>query len=445
MFCTARGLKGSIVREFRRALSRRLSSGALAAAVVITLAVAQPSHAQTYTVIHNFANYPTDGAYPNGELVQDAAGNFYGTTQNGGASACGTVFKLDPAGVLTVLYSFSCLAGGDGPEGGLFRDTDGSFYGTTSGGGAYGLGTVFKLDTNNVLTTLHNFQGGPDGARPSFRMVSVNGELYGTTLHGGDSNCTGNLGCGTIFKITKGGIKTILHRFNPHVDGSNPQALVRDSAGNLYGAAQSPEVIVNTCDGELAGCGTVFELDTAGVFTVLHTFHWGTDGAFPSGRLTRDTSGNIHGVMSINGTSDGPYGAVFDLKTSSTLTVVHNFWGGGSGLYPYTGVLDVDGTLYGTTTEGGDFNCHWGSGGDQGVTCGVFYQIGKTGQYTVLHRFAGAASGDGAWPGFPTTGELTLGADGSIYGVTPYGGTGVCSNNGSNRPSGCGVIFKYTP
>jgi uncharacterized repeat protein (TIGR03803 family) len=425
-----------------RSLFRRMRTRSLGVALALLVGPLL-AQAQTYTVVHNFAP-STDGALPNGELIQDAAGNLNGTTFEGGTGGGGTVFKLDPSGAMTILYSFTSGTDGDGPLAGLFRDTGGILYGTTELGGAYGLGTVFKLDTNNVLTTLHSFQGGTDGARPSFRMVSVNGELYGTTLNGGDSNCTAKVGCGTIFKITKGGKKKILHRFNPQVDGSNPQALVRDSAGNLYGAAQSPEVIVNTCDGELAGCGTIFELDTAGVFTVLYKSPGLAYGAFPSGRLRRDTSGDIRGVMELNGTSDGPYGAVFDLKTNGKLTVLHNFWGGQSGLYPNAGVLDVDGVLYGTTTEGGDLNCHWGSGRDAGTTCGVLYQIGKTGQYTVLHRFAGAASGDGAWPGFPTTGELTLGADGSIYGVTPYGGTGVC-NNGSNRPSGCGVIFKYTP
>jgi len=423
-------------------LNTAIVSATLSVLLGGSLLAAQPAQAQTYTIVHNFTGYPNDGAQPNGELIEDAAGNFYGTTIQGGTDNLGTVFKLDPSGIVTILYNFTDGSDGGEPEGGLFRDTDGALYGTTSIGGTYALGTVFKLDTSSVLTTLYSFRGGTDGARPAFRMVSVNGELYGTTLNGGDSNCAANLGCGTIFKITKGGEKAILHRFNPHVEGSYPQALIRDSAGNLYGAANSEGDIANDC---IYTCGTVFKLDTAGVFTVLLLFPGYGKGAYPVGRLIRDdVNGSLHGATPYNGPSGSPVGSIFDLDTSGKLTVMHYFWGGQSGGFPNAGVLDLGGVLYGTTLEGGDENCHWGSGGDQGVTCGVLYQIGKTGQYTVLHRFAGAASGDGAWPGYPGTGELTLGADGSVYGVTPYGGTGTC-NSGSNRPSGCGTLFKYTP
>ncbi len=147
--------------------------------MILVALVLQPAQAQTYTVLHSFAGGPADGAYPNGELIEDAAGNWYGTTDAGGGA--GTVFKLDPAGVLTVLYSFTDGTDGASPQEGLFRDPTGNLYGTTWGGGASGRGTVFKLDTSNILTTLYSFRGGSDGAHPDFRLVSINGELYGTT------------------------------------------------------------------------------------------------------------------------------------------------------------------------------------------------------------------------------------------------------------------------
>jgi uncharacterized repeat protein (TIGR03803 family) len=408
-------------------LKAAIVSVAFSILLVGSLLASQPAHAQTYTVVHNFAGYPTDGAYPNGELIQDAAGNFYGTTSS-------TVFKLDPSGVETTLYSFTGGTDGAGPEAGLFRDPEGNLYGTTAVGGAYGFGTVFKLGTSNVLTTLYSFKGGSDGAHPESKLISINGDLYGTTKNGGSSSYCSGSGCGTIFKITKGGNRTILHRFYGYNNGAFPQGLISDSAGNIYGTTLQGGSGVQCANFTYAtGCGTVFKLDTAGVFTVLFRFGNGS-GAFPSGRLIRDANGNLTGVL--EGGSSTDLGAVFRLDSSGGVTRMHNFWGGGGGWFPTAGLLNVGGTLYGTALYGGDLNCK----NSDFENCGVLYQIGKTGQYTVLHRFAGPSEGDGAVPGF---GQLAVGSDGSIYGVTRFGGTGSCA--GGNPPQGCGVIFKYTP
>jgi uncharacterized repeat protein (TIGR03803 family) len=399
----------------------------LSFSVLLALTVTSFSaQAQTYTVIHNFAGEPSDGALANGELIQDAAGNFYGTTQEGGAYNYGTVFKLDPSGVVTILNSFTNGSDGGLPYAGLFLDPTGTLYGTTWQGGDYGLGTVFKLDTSNVLTTLHSFKGGTDGASPQSRLVSIDGVLYGTTSFGGSSKCDGS-GCGTIFKITKSGRIAILARFdaggNGGAEGSYPWGLLRDPAGNLYGVALY---------GGTTGRGTVFKLDTAGVFTVLYDFT-GADGAFPEGRLIRnDSDGSLRGTTVSGGSGACSCGVVFRLDTNGQEAVLHSFFDYGGGSEPYVGLLDVGGTLYGTTDIGGDSSCFPEDHG-----CGVLYQIGKTGQYTVLHRFAGAVGADGAYPR-----ALTLGTDGSVYGATVSGGTGTACRLGA---SGCGVIFKFTP
>jgi|HubBroStandDraft_6_1064221.scaffolds.fasta_scaffold73094_2 uncharacterized repeat protein (TIGR03803 family) len=408
----------------RISIRRSLLVGAFSVAIAaMTLAIAQPTHAQTYTIVHAFAGGTSDGAGPNGELIQDAAGNFYGTTQQGGAYNYGSVFRLDPSGVVTILNSFTNGADGGFPYAGLFLDPTGNLYGTTGQGGDYGLGTFFKLDSSNILTTLYSFKGGTDGSLPWYRLVSINGVFYGTTLLGGGSGCGGS-GCGTIFKITKGGLKTILYRFTGGTDGGRPQGLVRDSAGNLY-SVTSENITA-------AGAGTVFKLDASGVFSVLYTFTGGPDGGGPMGRLVLDANGNFHGATATGGDPTCNCGVVFRLDANGNETVIHKFFGGEGGSSPSAGLLDVGGILYGTTLGGVDRQCTPGG-------CGVLYQIAQTGKYSVLHSFAGSSAGDGDYDRF---GTLTLGTDGSIYGATVYGGIhGSCGNS---QP-GCGVIFRYTP
>lgn len=381
------------------------------------------TQAQTYTVLHNFAGGTKDGSFANGELIQDASGNLYGTTLEGGTANAGVIFKLDPSGVVTILHDFSGGSDGARPEGGLLRDPQGNFYGMTSTGGFGGGGTVFKLDTSNTLKTLFSFGLGDTGAGPRSRLVTTNGYLYAITTFGGSPNCKN--GCGLIFRMTQGGTETVLYRFTGGTDGAYPQGLIRDSAGNLYGVAMTNITA--------PGAGTVFKLDTAGAFTVLYTFTGGADGGTPMGRLIRDTNGIIHGVTASGGDSTCHCGVVFRLDTSGNEAVIHKFFGHGGGTEPFVGLLDVGGALYGTTLFGGDLTCDSPNG------CGVLYQIGNTGHYTVLHGFGGSTAGDGDYNPF---GGLTLGMDGSIYGATWYGGTGTGCNGSF---PGCGVVFKYTP
>ena len=262
------------------------------------------SGSYTVRVLHTFSY--GDGAYPFGGLVMDSSGNLYGTTEKGGnigecdGVGCGTVFKLDPSGTLTVLHSF---AGGtdDGeyPAGDLLMDPTGNFYGTTTSGGGSGLGTVFKLDPSGTLTFLHNFNYSGGGEPYAGLAMDPAGNLYGTTSH------EGFFGWGTVFKLDPSGTLTVLHNFaGGKNDGAEPYAgLVMDSSGNLYGTTRG---------GGASGDGIVFKLDPSGTLTVLHNFAGGTDdGAEPYAGLVLDPSGNLYGTTYSGGSSDT--GTVFGI------------------------------------------------------------------------------------------------------------------------------------
>jgi uncharacterized repeat protein (TIGR03803 family) len=182
------------------------------------------------TILYSFTG-GKDGGFPSyGPLIQDAAGNLYGTTVAGGASGNGTVFKLNKTGQETVLHSFSGGAKGGHPLAGLTRDVKGNLYGTTGLGGASGRGTVFRLNKTGQETVLYFFSG-LDGASPAGNVIrDATGNLYGTTEGGGADNF------GTVFELSKTGKETVLHSFSLGTDGGLPCAgLVRDAAGNLYG------------------------------------------------------------------------------------------------------------------------------------------------------------------------------------------------------------------
>ena len=298
------------------------------------------------TVLYSFAGTGAgDGQYPTADLVMDAQGNLYGTTAGGGASGHGTVFKLDTTGKETVLHSFSG-AGGDGasPYGGVMMDGQGNFYGTTPAGGTSNCGTVFKLDTTGKETVLYSFAGtGGDGASPyGGVMMDVQGNLYGMTEGGGA------FGYGTVFKLDTTGKETVLHSFNlTGGDGGFPMTgLVRDAKGNLYGTTNSGG---RGIDG---GNGVVFKLDKVGRERVLYRFpSTGAKGIRPHG-VVRDAQGNLYGTTVFHGAFG--WGTVFKLAPTGKMTVLYNFTGGNAdGGDPYAGVVrDGQGNLYGTTSAG---------------------------------------------------------------------------------------------
>jgi uncharacterized repeat protein (TIGR03803 family) len=237
------------------------------------------------TVLHTFTG-KADGGFPRARVIRDAAGNVYGTTISGGTSSNGVVYMLDKSGKETVLYNFTGGADGGDPQAGVIRDAAGNLYGTTSQGGASGVGVVYKLDPAGHESVLYSFcpqtQFCSDGAYPYAGVIRDSaGNLYGTTQVGGDDACPGFVGCGVVYKLDAAGHETVLHAFT-YADGFIPNAgVIRDSAGNLYGTTNSGGNIHNCSD---RGCGVVYKLDAAGHETVLYTF---TDGA---GNLEHDSA-----------------------------------------------------------------------------------------------------------------------------------------------------------
>jgi uncharacterized repeat protein (TIGR03803 family) len=411
----------------------RVARTAMASAFVILLAVvASPSaEAQTYSVLYDFTGQ-TDGNAPQG-VIRDTEGNLYGTAGQGGLYndnclyGCGVLFKLDADLKFTVLHAFGRGRDGQGPKGGLVRDSEGNLYGTTVWGGQFldeGYGTVFQIKATGKETVLYRFGGEPDGAYPQAGLVpDTAGNLYGTTLQGGVSGFGG-----TVFELNATNTETVLYSFTGGADGAAPSAaLLRDSAGNLYGTALG---------GGDSDNGTVFELDANGKFTVLRRFTGGADGGKPLTGLIRDSEDNLYGTTSAGGSStcEEQYspgcGVVFKLDKSGKETVLHTF-SGKDGEKPQAEVIrDSEGNFYGITVYGGDLSCNAPYG------CGVVYKLAPSGKETVLYKFSGGR--DGAFP----TG-LVRDTSGNLYGTGGGGGFtgGICAS----ANLGCGVVFKLTP
>jgi uncharacterized repeat protein (TIGR03803 family) len=349
--------------------------------------------AQTLAILHNFGGNG-DGANSFAGLIADTAGNLYGTTEQGGASGGGTVFKLTPARSESVLYNFPGFPGdGAAPLAGLIADAAGNLYGTTFSGGANGFGAIFRLTPADGESLLYSFAGAPgDGANPLAGLITdTAGNLYGTTEQGGGD------GFGTVFKLTPEGGESLLQSFAGFPgDGAAPLAgMIADTAGNLYGT---------TFSGGASGLGTVFKLTPEGAESVLYSFGGG-DGALPRAGLILDTAGNLYGSTFSGGASG--FGTVFKLTPTGSESILHSFAGApGDGAFPYAGLIaDAAGNLYGTTAQGGA----------NGL--GTVFKLTPMGNESVLHSFAGAP-GDGANP----FAGLIADAAGNLYGTTYYGG-----------------------
>ncbi len=283
------------------------------------------SNTGNYTVLYSFCSQANcaDGYLPFTGVITDPSGNLYGTTTGGGTYGGGAVFKLSSGGNYSVLHSFcsqaNCTDGWD-PEAGLTLDASGDIYGTTYIGGALGEGEVFKIDTAGNFTVLYAFCSAMncvDGAYPLTSLIKdASGNLYGTTSSGG-----GGYGDGTVFKLDSGGNYSVLHSFCTQgncKDGGSPRSLIEDAAGNFYGTTSG--------GGIYPGAGTVFWLDSTGDYSNVYYFcsqggYQCTDGyipiivpPIPAGNLVEDGSGNIYGMTSSGGLNSGVDGVIFELS-----------------------------------------------------------------------------------------------------------------------------------
>jgi uncharacterized repeat protein (TIGR03803 family) len=295
----------------------------------------------TETVIHAFCSESNcaDGSGPYAGLIQDGAGNLYGTTTYGGAHGAGTVFQIAPDGTETVLRSFVDGGIGSFPDGGVIVDNSGTLYGTTGTGGAENAGVVFRLVPGGTFEVLADFPGGAGGASPAGDLaVDKNGNFYG--IMGG-----GAADFGGVFKLRASGhnIKIIYSFHGSPSDAGNPSSgVIMDRAGNIYGT---------TPQGGTYDRGATYKIAKDGTETVLHSFDRNTA---PYGALVRDEAGNLYGTASAGGTSN--CGAVFKLMPDGRQIILHAFDGVIDGCNSMAGlVADSRGYLYGTTVARGRY------------------------------------------------------------------------------------------
>jgi len=382
-----------------------------AVAILGATVVVQHTQAQTFKVLHDFTG-GSDGANPLNGLLLTSKGLMYGTATSGGAHKSGIIYKVGTTGRVTTVYAFTGGVDGGSPQSFLIQDAAGNLYGTTSNGGAFGSGTVFKV-SGTKETVLYSFgaQSHDGYAAVAGLTMDAAGNLYGTTPAGG------LYGGGSVFQLvpSKSGpwTENILHNFGQGSDGSTPVAGVTlDASGNLYGT---------TSVGGASGQGRVFQLSKANSWaeTAIHDFKNGDDGATPYAGLIPGPSGVFYGAATDGGSQGG--GTVFQLTPSSgswEFSVIQSVPGWGiSGSFRDV-MVDSAGTIYATTHCDGTYNA------------GTVYQLVPslgTWAYTLLYTFTGGKDG------LYSFSNLVL-KSGKLYGTMNLGGT-----------QGKGVVFEVTP
>ena len=395
--------------------------GTVAGANVTSVAVVCTGAASGNTVLYAFGTGPArpDASSPRCNLIRARDGNFYGTTFSGGAKGLGTVFRVTPTGVESVLHSFGGRVLGDGanPTAALIEASDGNLYGASLIGGPNNTGTIFRISLTGEYAILHAFErtatGGSLGGI-SHLVEARDGNFYAATILGGPN------GSGTILRISPTGATKIVDTFGPlhSSDGGGPQgALMQAQDGYLYGT---------TVFGGTSDTGTVYRFDPAtGTHQVIHSFGptGSGDGKGPYSALLEASNGVFYGTTGAGGASD--QGSVFRILTGANSgtreSVVYSFsgLGSGDGRVPASDLmLGRDGYLYGTT----------GLGGASGV--GVLFRVGTGGTESIVHSFGGLLQGDGAVP----MSAPVQGNDGALYGTTSNGG-----------PRNQGTVYRIVP
>jgi uncharacterized repeat protein (TIGR03803 family) len=353
--------------------------GAIAAVAVfggMILAGIAPANAQTYKQIYSFPG-KKHGDLPDGDLI-NFHGKLLGTTQSGGTAncECGTIFTLNRAtGKVAYIYNFQGGTDGSNPQAGL-TIVGNLLYGTTPNGGPADAGTIYSFDpSTHAKTIVYAFPGGGDASVPRYSLLNVAGTLYGVTAGGGPNKA------GAIFSFdTVSGTEQILYFLQAGDDAGTPSGGLVDIDGVLLGPT--------SFGGDFNG-GTVFSLDLgSGTETVLHSFGHKADGEHPVGALTK-IGNKLYGATTFGG--DNSEGTIFSINPATGHETVEYSFDYGlqtpDGKYPESGLLDVQGILYSTTVDGG-------SSGHCPNGCGTVFAFDPaSGAETTLYSFQAKTDG----------------------------------------------------
>ena len=413
------------------------------------------------SVLHRFGS-GSDGIGPKTGVIADKSGNLYGTTFNGGGGGSeGTVFMLthpQPSDNLwkeTILHRFNNLAEGQYPWTGLVQDPAGNLFGTTwlSAGNHCAnevCGVIFELSPPSsgskqwTYRVIYEFTGNADGGGPwqgADLVRDSEGNLFGTTASGGSGQCIG--GCGVVFELSPVDgtwTETVLYNFPADASGNGGGngGVILDQSGNLYGTTYY--------GGSFNPWSGVFKLvrpsKPGGTwkYVTIHNLISNDEGTSPAAGLVFDSQGNLYGTTEFGGTSSD-FGTVFRLTPQPSgswiHSVLHKFTGMGDGQWPTNALtVDAEGNVYGTTQAGGVGACH----GPFGLGCSVAFRFNPPADAhdpwieTVFYTFAPGTDGDIPW------GRLIFGAGGQLYGATQFGGI-LCDT----LRQGCGTVFALAP
>jgi uncharacterized repeat protein (TIGR03803 family) len=343
-----------------------------------------------FRILHEF--HGTDGvASVAGPLVKGVDGRLYGALPSGGLFGNGVLFSVTPQGDFQLLHSFSGGLDGAQPNT-LFRDPDGHIYGATAFGGAHpDYGVLFSVGADGTPTVVHNFMGSDGGQINGSIVQFKQGRFYGTSGVGGS---------GSVYRFTPPSTVETLYQFGNGADQNGPYFGLSKAGGVFYGTTYSDLSTPSS-----PTYGTVFRVTDSGELTVLYTFTGGTDGSRPVGPPVRAADGNFYGVASQGG--EFGCGTIYRIDSTGVFTLVHAFTGNwdatdGGGCTPFATLLKgKDGMLYGSTASGG---------GEYGL--GLIFRLSLSGEVEVLHKFQDPNVAGGVM--FP----LIEGREGTFFGMT---------------------------